>query len=91
MTDNKGNRISRRNFIKGTAAGAGMLIVMGGLLCNADLQAYDADFNVIKGLYLAGNTVGKRFSVSYPTTCPGISNGLALTHGRYAGLKAASA
>lgn len=78
-------------FYAGKAGIAGMLIVMGGLLCNANLQAYDADFNVIKGLYLAGNTVGRRFSVSYPTTCPGISNGLALTHGRYAGLKAASA
>lgn len=77
-------------FYAGRAGTAGMLVVMGGLLCNGELQAYDADFNVIKGLYLAGNTVGRRFAVSYPTTCPGISNGLALTHGRYAGLKAAS-
>jgi len=77
-------------FYAGKAETAGMLVVMGGLLCNADLQAYDADFNVIRGLYLAGNTVGRRFAVSYPTTCPGISNGLAFTHGRYAGLKAAA-
>jgi len=76
-------------FYAGKAGTAGMLVVMGGLLCNANLQAYDADFNVIRGLYLAGNTVGRRFAVSYPTTCPGISNGLAFTHGRYAGLKAA--
>jgi fumarate reductase flavoprotein subunit len=77
-------------FYAGKGGPATMLVVMGGLLCNADMQAYDADFNVIRGLYLAGNTVGRRFAVSYPTTCPGISNGLAFTHGRYAGLKAAA-
>jgi fumarate reductase flavoprotein subunit len=80
--------IDKPPFYAGKAGPAGMLVVMGGLLCNADLQAYDADFNVIRGLYLAGNTVGRRFAVSYPTTCPGVSNGLALTHGRYAALKA---
>jgi hypothetical protein len=42
------------------------------------------------GLYLAGNTIGRRFAVSYPTTCPGVSNGLTLTHVRYAALKAAA-
>lgn len=82
--------IDKPPFYAGKAGTAAMLVVMGGLLCNADLQAHDADFNVIRGLYLAGNTMGRRFAVSYPTTCPGISNGLALTHGRYAGLKAAA-
>ena len=70
---------------KSSASTFPMLVVMGGLIVNDKLQALDKDFNVIKGLYLAGNTVGRRFAVSYPTACPGISVGMAQTHGRYAG------
>jgi len=75
---------------KGSAVTYPMLVVMGGLIVNDKLQALDKDFNVIKGLYLAGNTVGRRFAVSYPTACPGISVGMAQVHGRYAGQVAAA-
>jgi succinate dehydrogenase/fumarate reductase flavoprotein subunit len=77
-------------FYAGKAGAAAMLVVMGGLLCNINLQAYDANYNVIKGLYLAGNTVGRRFAVSYPTICPGISCGIAQIHGSYAAQVAAA-
>lgn len=77
-------------FHAGKAGAAGMLVCMGGLLCNTKLQAVDAENKVIKGLYLAGNTVGRRFAVSYPTTCPGISVGMASVHGWYVGSLAAA-
>ena len=48
----------------------------------------DNDWKVIPGLYLAGNTVGNRFAVDYPTICPGISHGMALHFGRVAGINA---
>ena len=63
-------------------------VVNGGLNVNTNLQALDKDWQVIPGLYLAGNTVGNRFAVDYPTMCPGISHGMALHHGRVAGLNA---
>jgi fumarate reductase flavoprotein subunit len=61
------------------------MCIFGGLLTNDRLQAVDADRNVIPGLYLAGNTVGGRFKEAYPLLCPGISHGMALTHGYLAG------
>ena len=67
-----------------------LLCVMGGLNVNTKLQALDKDWKVIPGLYLAGNTVGNRFAVDYPTICPGISHGMALHFGRVAGMNAAS-
>ena len=51
------------------------LVVLGGLNTNIKLQPLDADRKVIPGLYLAGNTVGNRFAVDYPTMCPGLSHG----------------
>jgi fumarate reductase flavoprotein subunit len=67
-----------------------LLVIMSGLYVNTRLQALDKDWEVIPGLYLAGNTVGNRFAVDYPTMVPGISNGMALHHGRVAGLNAAT-
>jgi fumarate reductase flavoprotein subunit len=61
------------------------MLIFGGLLTNDRLQALDADGRVIPGLYLAGNTVGGRFKTAYPLLCPGISHGMALTHGYLAG------
>lgn len=61
------------------------LVVLGGLLVNARLQALDKDGQPIPGLYLAGNTVGRRFKSGYPLICPGISHSMALTHGYMAG------
>ncbi len=63
---------------------------MGGLNTNIKMQPLDADRKVIPGLYLAGNTVGNRFAVDYPTMCPGLSHSLAWTTGRFAGQYAAA-
>lgn len=61
------------------------LVVLGGLLANERLQAVDKDGQAIPGLYLAGNTVGRRFKSGYPLICPGLSHSLAFTHGYLAG------
>jgi fumarate reductase flavoprotein subunit len=66
------------------------LVVLGGLNTNIKLQPLDAKRKVIPGLYLAGNTVGNRFAVDYPTMCPGLTHGMAWVTGRFAGLNAAA-
>jgi fumarate reductase flavoprotein subunit len=65
-----------------------ILVVLGGLNTNPKLQPLDENWNVIPGLYLAGNTVGNRFAVDYPTMCPGLSHGMAWVTGRLAALNA---
>ena len=67
-----------------------ILVILGGLITNTRLQPLDADRKVIPGLFLAGNTVGNRFAVDYPTMCAGLSHGFAWTTGRLAGLSAAA-
>ena len=70
--------------------GYSLLVVLGGLNINQKLQPLDKDWKVIPGIYLAGNTMGNRFAVDYPTMCPGLSHGMAIHFGRIAGLNAAS-
>ncbi len=70
--------------------GYDLLAVLGGLNINWKLQPLDKDWEVIPGIYLAGNTMGNRFAVDYPTMCPGLSHGMAIHFGRIAGLNAAS-
>lgn len=65
-----------------------LLVVMGGINVNHKLQALDKDYEAVPGLYMAGNTMGNRFAVDYPTICPGISLGMALHYGRVAGINA---
>ena len=67
-----------------------ILVVLGGLNTNTRFQPLDKNRKVIPGLYLAGNTVGNRFAVDYPTMCAGLSHGMAWTTGRLAGLSAAA-
>jgi len=67
-----------------------ILVVLGGLITNTRFQPLDKNRKVIPGLYLAGNTVGNRFAVDYPTMCAGLSHGFAWMTGRLAGLSAAS-
>lgn len=67
-----------------------LLVILGGLNTNPSFQPLDADRKVIPGLYLAGNTVGNRFAVDYPTMCQGLSHGFAWTTGRLTGLSAAA-
>ena len=40
---------------------------------------------MIEGLYTVGNTQGGRFLVDYPLPAPGISHGMAITHGMLVG------
>jgi fumarate reductase flavoprotein subunit len=67
-----------------------LLVVMGGLNVNTRLQVVDKDWNVITGLYLAGNVMGGLFAVDYPTMVPGLAHGTALFFGRIAGRNAAT-
>jgi fumarate reductase flavoprotein subunit len=69
-------------------SGYSLLTVLGGLNINDRLQPLDKNWEVIPGIYLAGNTMGNRFAVDYPTMCPGLSHGMAIHFGRIAGLNA---
>lgn len=66
------------------------LVAIGGLIVNPKLQALDADSEVIPGLYMAGNTVGRFYGNDYPTMCAGLSHGMCWTFG-YLAAKNASA
>lgn len=69
-----------------------ILVVMGGLVVDPHTcQALDKDHEPIDGLYVAGNTMGGRFLVDYPTVVQGISHSSCMTFGRLAGTTAASA
>jgi fumarate reductase flavoprotein subunit len=77
-------------FYAGPGPRGGFLAIMGGLNVNTKCQALDKDWQPIPGLYVAGNTMGNRFAVDYPTMVPGICNGMALYFGRVAGRNAAT-
>lgn len=62
-----------------------LLASFGGLATNTDFQVLDTNDNAIEGLYAVGNAQGGRILVDYPTAAPGISHGMALTHGMLAG------
>lgn len=62
-----------------------ILVNMGGLETNVDFQVLDTQDEVIEGLYTVGNTQGGRFLVDYPLPAPGISHGMAMTHGKLVG------
>lgn len=69
-----------------------ILVLMGGLVVDhATCQALDADHKPIAGLYVAGNTMGGRFLVDYPTVVQGISHSSCMTFGRLAGESCARA
>ena len=61
-----------------------------GVLADANCHALDKDRNIVKGLYVAGNTMGCRFAEDYPTTIMGVSHSMAMTFGRLAGINAAA-
>ncbi|WP_139653700.1 FAD-dependent oxidoreductase [Raoultibacter phocaeensis] len=63
-----------------------LLVCMGGLVTNTNFQVLDAeDDSLIEGLYAVGNCQGGRFLVDYPLAAPGISHGMAITHGKLVG------
>ena len=92
MTEKVVHGISRRDFIKGTAAGAGIIAAAGGGLIG----------NGTDNVYAAAQSNKYSFETPPPAVPAGdikqtivadvvvVGLGLALTHGRYAGLKAAA-
>src|SRR5690606_30445570 len=67
-----------------------LLVVLGGLQVNTQLQVLDTNGEVIPGLYATGNTAGGFFANDYPVIVPGLSHSRALTFGRIAVKNAAS-
>jgi succinate dehydrogenase/fumarate reductase flavoprotein subunit len=67
-----------------------LLAMSGGLHTDPSLHVLRADDTPIKGLYVCGAAAGDYFgSGDYPTICPGMNHGRALTFGRLAGILAA--
>lgn len=62
-----------------------ILVNMGGLDTTVDFNVVDTEDDAIEGLYAVGNVQGGRFLVDYPLPAPGISHGMALTHGMLVG------
>lgn len=70
---------------------AGMLVMFGGLECDRNLHVTKNGTNdPIPGLFVAGNTMGRRLLVDYPVVVAGISLATALSFGRLAGKCAAA-
>jgi uncharacterized protein with FMN-binding domain len=65
-----------------------LLVICGGLESDEDCHTFDADRNVIPGLYVAGNVQGDRFAAEYPITLKGVSHSLAMYYGYVAGKNA---
>lgn len=66
-------------------------LMTAGVVVDADLKVLDSTFAPIPGLWAVGNVAGGRFAIDYPTICPAISHGSAITFGRAAGTMAAGA
>lgn len=62
-----------------------ILVNMGGLQTDDEFRVLDVEDEVIGGLYAVGNAQEGRFLVAYPLPCPGISHGMAMTHGMLVG------
>lgn len=69
--------------------GAFAFCMVHGVNCDENCHALTSNYDVIPGLYVAGNTMGCRFAEDYPTTIMGVSHGMAMTFGRQAGINAA--
>ena len=66
------------------------LVTLCGMVTDEKQNVLDANRKPIKGLYVAGNTLGGRYGLAYSTPTGGNSIGMALTHGRLAGKLVAS-
>lgn len=64
-----------------TKVEAVILVCVGGLKVNTDLQVLKEDGMPVEGLYATGNTSGDLYAVDYPINMPGNSNGRCLTWG----------
>lgn len=65
--------------------GTALLVTLGGLKINTDLQVLDEELNPIPGLYAAGNASGSYYANDYCVNLPGNSHGRAYTFGYLAG------
>lgn len=65
-----------------------LLVCIGGLESDEDCHTFDADRNVIPGLYVAGNILGNRFATEYPIGLKGVSHSMAMYYGYVAGKNA---
>jgi hypothetical protein len=57
------------------------LNTLAGVMTDIDFNVLDGTGTPIRGLYVAGNTLGQRFGISYVTPCAGSSIGSAMTNG----------
>ena len=67
-----------------------LLVCIGGLESDENCHTFDADRNVIPGLYVAGNIQGNRFATEYPIGLKGVSHSMAMYYGYVAGKNAMS-
>ena len=65
-----------------------LLVCIGGLESDEDCHTFDADRNVIPGLYVAGNIQGNRFATEYTIGLKGVSHSMAMYYGYVAGKNA---
>ena len=65
-----------------------LLVCIGGLESDEDCHTFDADRNVIPGLYVAGNIQGNRFATEYPIGLKGVSHYMVMYYGYVAGKNA---
>jgi fumarate reductase flavoprotein subunit len=68
----------------GVTLGGTVLCTLDGLLINPDMQVLDVNYNVIEGLYAAGDVSGGYFSNNYPELMVGCASGRSMTFGRHA-------
>ncbi len=61
------------------------LVTLAGMVADSKLRVLDKSSKPIKGLYVAGNTLGGRYGPAYTTPVAGNSIGMAMTHGWLAG------
>ena len=81
--------IKKAPFYAGRLASS-LLAMSGGLHTDPSLHVLDANNQPIGKLYVCGAAAGDYFgSGDYPTLCPGMNHGRALTFGRLAGILAA--
>lgn len=64
-----------------SASGAVGLVTLAGMVTDNNMNVLDENYSPIKGLYVAGNTLGGRYGTGYCTPCAGNSIGMAETHG----------
>jgi len=65
-------------------------VITAGVVVDDSLKVLDTSYNPIPGLWAVGNVAGGRFAIDYPTICPAISHGTAITFGRSVGTEIAN-